>query len=107
MPKQSESPRFCGLLSTQNLANHRLLSSQNAGWSHQKTEDQYYSKGTKTPALIAQEDWPDCNFSSYAVAFPTLNLYNLNIPINLNGYNNGGQTKPVFPGIVYFIVYFT
>jgi len=56
-----------------------------------------YSKGAKTPALISQEDWPDCNFSSYAVAFPTLNLDNLNIPINLSGYNNRGQTKPVFP----------
>jgi len=57
-----------------------------------------YSKGAKTPALIAQEDWPDCDFSSYATVFPALDLDKLNISLTISQYNGKGQTNPVFPG---------
>jgi transposase InsO family protein len=57
-----------------------------------------YSKGAKTPTLIAQQDWPDCDFSSFAVAFPTLDLDKLNISLNISQYNGRGQSIPVFPG---------
>jgi transposase InsO family protein len=55
-----------------------------------------YSKGAKTPAHIAQEDWPDCDFSSFAAAFPTLDLDKLNILLNVSQYNRKGQSIPVF-----------
>jgi len=58
-----------------------------------------YSKGAKTPALIAQEDWPDCDFSSYATVFPALDLDKLNISLTISQYNGKGQTNPVFPEI--------
>lgn len=58
-----------------------------------------YSKGGKTPALIAQEDWPDCDFSSFAVVFPTVDLDKLNISFTLNEYNEKGQDKAVFPEV--------
>ena len=57
-----------------------------------------YSKGAKTPALIAQEDWPDCDFSSFAVVFPTVDLDKLNLSFTLSEYHDGGQSKAVFPG---------
>jgi transposase InsO family protein len=56
-----------------------------------------YSKGAKTPMLIAEQDWPDCNFASQTVAFPVLDLDNLNIDLNLSEYNSKGQSIPVFP----------
>jgi len=62
-----------------------------------------YSKGIKTPALIAQQDWPNCDFSSFFLAFPTLDLDKLNISLNLSGYNGEGQTIPVFPVLISFL----
>lgn len=63
-----------------------------------------YSKDAKTPALIADQDWPDSDFPTDLLLFPSLDLDNLNIPINLSMYNDMGQAIPVFPGNRYAIL---
>jgi hypothetical protein len=55
-----------------------------------------YSKGAKSPALIAHQDRSYCAFSSFAVAFPTVDLDKINISLNLS-QNDRRQTIPVFP----------
>ena len=55
-----------------------------------------YSKGAKTPWLIAQEDWPDSDIASKIMLTSVMDLDKLNIPTALSVPLSGGQTIPSF-----------
>jgi len=58
-----------------------------------------YSKGAKTPFLISQQEFPHSNVTVQAALFKVLDLDKINILLTVSGYNKGGQSLPVFPGI--------
>jgi transposase InsO family protein len=56
-----------------------------------------YSKGAKTPWLIAQEDWPDSDIASKILLTSVMDLDKLNIPSALSVPSKVGQPMPVSP----------
>lgn len=56
-----------------------------------------YSKGAKTPAHIADEDWPDSDLASKIILTSVMDLDKLNIPTILSIPQEVDQSKPVFP----------
>ncbi len=52
-----------------------------------------YSKGAKTPWLIAQSEYPESDFASTVQFTGVIDLDHFKMPVPL-----GGQTLPVFPG---------
>ena len=63
-----------------------------------------YSKQAKTPWQIAQEDWPETDFSSEALSIATFDLDKVNTIFNKKDYNLGGQSFPDSTVLISFVM---